>query len=334
MIKNQHFCNRLNFYLFLKFYLCVLSLIKMRVIILLSFFLLISEIVFPQASSRWKRMRYEVYFGAGATNFLGELGGANREGTNFLRDLEFSMTRAVFSLGLRYKIFPVISNKTMLSYGFLKGDDKTTKETYRSYRNLNFRTPIVEFATQFEYSIIREKQGHRYNLRRVRGVKGFKTNTYFFLGIGGFYYNPKGYYNPGNYAKAKWYALQPLGTEGQGLVPTRKKYSRVSVCIPYGIGLKYGLNRRWSIGLEFSAHKTFTDYIDDVSTTYYDKTLLRDSRGDVAAYLADPSSHENPLWTEAYQQRGDAKDKDSYMFMVINLTVKLYTTRQGMPKFR
>ena len=36
----------------------------------------------------------------------------------------------------------------------------------------------------------------------------------------------------------------------------------------------------------------------------------------------------------AYQQRGDAKDKDTYMFMVINLTVKLYTTRQGMPKFR
>jgi len=49
-------------------------------------------------------MRYEVYLGAGATNFLGELGGANRIGTHFVRDLEFSMTRPEFSLGIRYKI--------------------------------------------------------------------------------------------------------------------------------------------------------------------------------------------------------------------------------------
>ena len=62
--------------------------------------------------------------------------------------------------------------------------------------------------------------------------------------------------------------------------------------------------------------------------------MIKDAKGDVAAYLADPSNQTNPTWTEAYQQRGDAKDKDSYMFMLINVSVKLYTTRQGMPKFR
>ncbi len=285
--------------------------------------------VFSQSSSRWKRMRYEVYIGAGATNFLGELGGANREGTNFVRDLEFSMTRPVLSLGLRYRILETLSNKTMLSYGWVHGDDKTTKEPFRNYRNLNFRSPIVEFSTQFEYSIIKEKQGHRYNLRRVRGLKGFKTNTYFFVGFGGFYFNPKGKTQDG-----KWVALQPLGTEGQGLVPTRKKYSRVSICIPYGIGFKYGLNRRWSIGLELGTRKTFTDYIDDVSSTYFDNDMIRAQRGDVAAELADPSNKTHENNTAAYQQRGDGKDKDSYMFLQLNTTIKLYTTRQGMPKFR
>lgn len=300
----------------------------MRVLFIISIFVIFCDSAYSQASSRWKRMRYEVFFGLGATNFLGELGGANRVGTNFVRDLEFSMTRPVGSLGIRYRITETLADKTMISYGLLHGDDKLTAEPFRNYRNLNFKSPVIEFSTQFEYSIIREKQGHRYNLRRVRGIKGFKTNTYFFLGVGGFYYNPKGKFGD------SWKALQPIGTEGQGLVPTRKKYSRLSVCIPYGIGFKYGLNRRWNIGLEFGIRKTFTDYVDDVSTTYFDNTIIRDSKGDVAAYLADPSSGSNPGWTAAYQQRGDAKDKDSYMFMLINLSVKLYTTRQGMPKFR
>lgn len=296
--------------------------------ILLIVIILTTIDAFSQRSSRWKRMRYEVYYGLGATNFLGELGGANREGTNFVRDLEFNMTRALVQVGLRYRILEALSTKIMFSYGRLKGDDQLTMEMYRSNRNLHFRSPIIEFSGQLEYSIIRERQGHRYNLRRVRGMKGFKTNTYFFVGFGGFYFNPRGFY------EGKWYSLQPMGTEGQGLVPTRKPYSRFSMCIPYGIGFKYGLNRRWNIGLEFGARKTFTDYIDDVSTTYYDNTLIRNERGDLAAYFADPSDAAHPTWTAAYQQRGDAKDKDSYMFLAINLTYKLHTTRQGLPKFR
>jgi len=273
-------------------------------------------------------MRYEVFYGLGATNFLGELGGADREGTNFVRDLEFSMTRPLLNLGVRYRITETVATKTMLSYGWLRGDDKLTNEMFRHYRNLAFRSPIAEFSNQFEYSIIREKQGHRYNLRRVRGLKGFKTNTYFFVGVGVIYFNPKNKYN------GKWYALQPLGTEGQGLVPTRKKYSRISMCIPYGIGFKYGLNRRLNVGLEFGVRKTFSDYIDDVSTTYFDNQMIREAHGDVAAYLADPSDGTHPNWTAAYQQRGDAKDKDSYMFLILNFTYKLYTTRGGLPKFR
>lgn len=295
---------------------------------ILFFLVFVSNITFSQSSSRWKRMRYEVFYGFGATNFLGELGGADREGTNFVRDLEISMTRPLFSFGGRYRITETFSTKTMLSYGWLRGNDALTKETFRNYRNLAFRSPLVEFSNQFEYSIIREKQGHRYNLRRVRGLKGFKTNTYFFVGFGVIYFNPKNKYN------GKWYALQPLGTEGQGLVPTRKKYSRISLCIPYGIGFKYGLNRRSNIGLEFGARKTFSDYLDDVSTTYYDNQMIRDARGDVASYLADPSDGTHPNWTAAYQQRGDAKDKDAYMFLIINYTYKLYSTRRGLPKLR
>ena len=294
-------------------------------------FLLLITIVsagYSQRSARWKRMRYEIFYGVGGTNFLGELGGANQKGTNFMRDFEISMTRPLLSFGMRYKFLEKLAGKAMLTFGILRGDDKTTNETFRSYRNLNFYSPLVEFEVQGEYSLTRERIGHRYNLRRVRGVKGFKVNTYVFIGLAGFWFNPQG-----KDADGKWHSLQPLGTEGQGIAPTREKYSRISIAIPYGIGFKYGLTRRWSIGLEFGVRKTFTDYIDDVSTSYYDNNKIKEVNGDVAAYLADPSNGDNPGWTAGGQQRGDPSDKDAYMFMIINLTYKLRASRGGLPKF-
>jgi len=294
-------------------------------------FLLLITIVsagYSQRSARWKRMRYEIFYGIGGTNFLGELGGANQKGTNFMRDFEISMTRPLLSFGMRYKFLEKLAGKAMLTFGILRGDDKTTNETFRSYRNLNFYSPLVEFEVQGEYSLTRERIGHRYNLRRVRGVKGFKVNTYVFIGLAGFWFNPQG-----KDADGKWHSLQPLGTEGQGIAPTREKYSRISIAIPYGIGFKYGLTRRWSIGLEFGVRKTFTDYIDDVSTSYYDNNKIKEVNGDVAAYLADPSNGDNPGWTAGGQQRGDPSDKDAYMFMIINLTYKLRASRGGLPKF-
>ncbi len=279
-------------------------------------------------STRWKRTRYEIVYGVGGTNFLGELGGADQIGTDYVKDLEIMMTRPVGQLGIRYKILENLALKGAFSVGMLKGDDKTTTEIHRNNRNLHFRSMIYELDAQLEYSIIREKEGHRYRLRKVRGLKGYLTNTYFFVGLGGFYFNPKAQASDG-----KWYALQPLGTEGQGIVETRQPYSRFQMAIPYGIGFKYGLNRKWTIGLEYGMRKTFTDYMDDVSSTYYDNDLFEDP---IAAELADPSlsrQEGNYRWTGPNQQRGDSKDKDAYMFLFISATYKLKTGRNGMPKF-
>ena len=310
----------------------------MKKIIIL--FLLVSiapSIASAQRSSRWKRMRYELVYGIGGTSFLGELGGANQIGTDLLRDVEFRVTRPMVHLGMRYKLLEKLSFKAALSVGMIAGDDKLTGKSgeqldgdaiYRYNRNLHFRSMIAEFGGQFEYSIVRERSGHRYNLRRVRGIKGFKTNTYVFVGVGGFYFNPKANYD------GSWQALQPLGTEGQGLVPTREKYSRVALCIPYGIGVKYGMSRKWSIGMEFGMRKTFTDYIDDVSKTYFDNDAISQNYGPTAAALADP--HLEFISDSSYragEQRGNAADNDAYLFAIITLTYKLRTNRNGLPKF-
>ena len=55
-------------------------------------------------AQRWKRQRFEFSLGAGVSNFLGELGGANQIGTNYFKDLEWSQSRLAIAIGLRYKL--------------------------------------------------------------------------------------------------------------------------------------------------------------------------------------------------------------------------------------
>lgn len=290
--------------------------------------------MFNAEAQRWKRFRYEVVYGIGATNFLGELGGANQIGTDYFRDLEISMTRYVFNAGMRYKLSQYTSVKTGISYGRLTGHDKTTEEPARKNRNLSFRSPIIEWCTQYEFSWMKERISSRYKIRRVRGRgrKGSEIYVYGFVGISTFWFNPRGEYN------GKWYSLKPLHTEGQGLFPTRKNYSRFQMAVPAGIGLKYNIDKTSSIGIEYGLRKTFTDYIDDVSKTYIDKSILQAEFGDASAALSDPSLLPAPPGVDGCQtcpnqQRGDPTDNDAYMFLLITYNYKLVTTRRGLPKF-
>ncbi len=286
---------------------------RKTVFLLLLSFLLIS---FSSSAQRWKRIRFEHVFGLGASNFLGDLGGANQIGTNFAKDLELNATRLAMNYGLRYQFTEYIAFKSSLTYARIKGDDKLTQEYSRNNRNLSFRSPVVELAFHIEPAFIRERAGHKYKLEGIKGKKGFAINAYPFIGIAMFYFNPRAEYG------GKWHSLQPLSTEGQGFFMTRKKYSRFQIAIPYGIGAKYGYKQNWSFGFEFGMRKTFTDYLDDVSTTYIDNDYIRLQKGDIAAALADRSDGSVPEKTLAGQQRGDPSDKDSYFFLIFSLNLK------------
>lgn len=296
-------------------------------------------------AQRWKRQRYEASFVLGASNFLGELGGANQIGTNYFKDLEIAMTRYVLGVGMRYKLTEFTALRGQLLYARLRGEDRLTQEQYRNNRNLMFRSPVIELDVQLEFSWMRESIGSRYKVRRVkgRGKKGSEVYFYGFVGIGGMWFNPRGKFND------KWYSLRPLHTEGQGLVDSRPNYSPVQLVIPYGLGVRYNVNKQMSIGMEYGIRKTFTDYIDDVSTTYFDKRLLRDNFGDVSADISDPSLGEKIQYmgdvyhsapdgtvgcqTCPNQQRGDPTDLDSYMFLNFSVNYRLKSSRKGLPKF-
>jgi hypothetical protein len=279
-------------------------------------------------SSYWKTHRKEVEFGFGISNFLGELGGRNQIGSPFLWDLELSKTRPAVSLGYRYYLARKVALRGRLTYGVLAGNDNLTEEPFRQNRNLNFKSDVFEGSMVIELHFYREELGHVYDLRGVKGTKSSRVGLYAFAGIGGFYFDPRTQFNN------SWVRLKPLSTEGQGLSGGAEEYSNYGICIPMGFGLRKAFSKAISAGIEIQYTKTFTDYIDDVSGSYYDPAALLASRGPEAVYLADPSLGLIPGQTNVGQQRGDPTDLDAYLFLKAQVHYKLYRYRSGSKKYR
>jgi len=287
----------------------------------------------------WKHKRYELSLGVGASNFLGDLGGANQYGTHYFRDLNWMETRFAFAAGLRYKLSEYFAVNTHLTYASVAGDDKLTKEFFRNNRNLSFHSVIWEYNVNFEANLPTDESGHLYKYENVHGEE--VIYPYIFAGIGVFYFNPQADLAGGNYTidgvnytiAGGTYNLHDYHTEGEGLPGRPKQYSLVQFCIPMGVGFKLSIDPMLGVGVELGIRKTFTDYIDDVSTTYVYPPVLISNWGPISAVLADRSSGLNPGHTLINQQRGDAKYNDSYMFAVFSITIKIHNSEKMLPIF-
>ena len=295
----------------------------------------------------YRRKRHEFTLGGGASNFLGELGGRDMIGSGFIYDLEFKETSYVGEFSYSYYALSKFAIRTNLAVGKVSGNDNLTTEYFRQNRNLNFESMIIEGALLFQVHLIKERTGNRYNLRspagRFLGMRNpIGIGLYTFAGIGAFYYNPVGQSPDGNK-----YKLKPLRTEGQGLPGGAEPYSGVSGCIPLGFGIRKAFNGNGGIKLEASYRFTFTDYIDDVSTVYYNNDYLADNVSAVAAQMADPSlgatyynsdgngNLDGPYThTETGYQRGDSSDNDGYMFVTLSAYRQLNNAARGYRTIR
>ena len=301
-----------------------------RHILSLTFLFLIGSSVYAQSYnlrfSRWEQYRHEFGGSVGLTAFLGELGGANAIGSDGLRDWNFNQNKLALSADYQYYLKRNFSLRANLMYAFLSGDDKNTTEPFRSNRNLHFRSTLIELSGMLQFYFMREEPGSKSHFQK----QPFSMNIYGFIGVGVAYFNPKAKYD------GKWVNLQPLGTEGQGIEMEADPYSLFTAVIPIGFGLSKKINGVWMLGLEFSYRKTFTDYLDDVSTVYYNNDKIFAERGEMAAYLADPSNgyyrddngNQVPLnSTGEGMQRGDPEDKDAYLTGVV--TVRYFFGNKG-----
>jgi hypothetical protein len=119
--------------------------------------------------------------------------------------------------------------------------------------------------------------------------------------------------------------------------PDRKPYSLTQPAIPFGGGIKYAINDNLRLGLELGFRKLFTDYLDDVSTTYVNPADLLAAKGQLAvdmSYRGDELPGGNPNYPAKGSQRGGAKKQDWYYFFGLHLTYRLgsgdNTNRSGV----
>ena len=71
----------------------------------------------------------------------------------------------------------------------------------------------------------------------------------------------------------------------QDLLPG-KTYKPISICIPIGFGIEKAISNDIGLKLEGGFRYTFTDYLDDVSQNYYDRTALEAEYGVMAASMS------------------------------------------------
>lgn len=264
------------------------------------------------ASSLSAQYYWDVGVRLGGANYLGEMGGQDQPRRDFVYDMKPGQTNLMSGAFVRYKLNRLLSFELGFNYGRIQGADSLSSYGPRVARNLSFRNDIKELSLKtqvFFYNVFDVGNTGRY-------VLAFRS--YAFVGGAVFHHNPQAYY------QGEWHDLRPLQTEGQS-------YPAVSFSIPKGVGFYFTYKKQYRFGWEFGWRTSFTDYLDDASTTYPDPESL-DS--DLARALSDRSDR-------AYQQqgegslpprenygtegspRGDPSNNDSYIFTSVSFSYVL-----------
>ena len=228
--------------------------------------------------------------------------------TGDLNSDHFSSSNPAASFIVRRNLDRRFSFKGEVGIMSIDADDRNSDNPVGLDRGLHFRSQIQELSSQIEFNFLPFETGSVL----------YNWTPFIFGGISLYNFNPQAENSNG-----QWVDLQPLGTEGQGTTayPDRKKYSRTQIAIPMGGGVKYTINDRLNVILSFSGRKTYTDYLDDVSTTYPGIPTEFDA---ASIEMSDPTySHSKD------EQRGNDLKNDWYFYTGISITFRLNNSSVG-----
>ncbi len=266
--------------------------------------------IYSQGFVRRVVERFSIEAFGGLANYQGELQESR---------YTFSQAKPVFSLGGNIAITDKLFLRGLATYGNIQASDKYSSSAARRQRNLDFKSRVYDASVTLVYDIF--------------NVVEKRYTPYVFAGLSVFHFSPYTYDSLG---KIRW--LQPMGTEGQGLsqYPDRKLYNLNQISIPFGAGIKFAVNEKVTLGWEFRFNKTFTDYLDDVSTVYIDPNILRTGKyGNTTvslAYRGDEAKNGNPNYPAAGTTRGNPDSKDWYYFSGITVSYRLFSSGHSLGK--
>lgn len=236
--------------------------------------------------------------------FVGKM---NYQGDLNPSSFKFSNSKPMFAVSVRQSLNRFISIKGGLAIGSLEAADRYNRD-YLKPRNLSFNTTIKEASLSMEAALL--------------DLSSKRFTPYVYGSVSIYHFNPWAHDKNGEKV-----FLQPLSTEGQGLsqFPKQKPYKLTQLNVGFGGGARYAINDNMNIGVEFSQRKTFTDYLDDVSSIYVDRNTLLQAKGAKAVEMAFrgaelPGGQTYPGHGE---QRGTPSEMDWYYFFGINFEIRL-----------
>lgn len=242
-------------------------------------------LLFMIVSYRSSSQDIEVGLYGGASYYLGDLNPG----------MHFQNTQIAYGVLARYNIDTRWAVRLSGYRGKVRGT--AAQSNFLPDRGLAFTSNITDISAVAEFNFLDYFIGSRRSY----------ISPYIFAGFSVFFFKPT----------SGGVALQPLGTEGQNIgYEGRKPYSLVGFSVPFGLGVKISLARRLGLTVFWEMHKTFTDYLDDVSKTYY-LSGPAINPDDPEQYLSDPAMDHQPG-----MQRGNSRNWDWYSFSGITLTYR------------
>jgi len=287
-------------------------MLKKHVYILIAIFLGLS-------SSLTAQYRWDFGVNLGASNYLGEIGGEEETRRDFVFDMKLNRTQLTVGGFARYKFNPQLSANVGINYGRIKGNDYNSKNPARVARNLSFQNDIIELSGRLELTLFYD------NDLGGRGYYNPDFKIYAFAGAAVMKHNPKvRYMGDISEFNGELVELQPLKTEGID-------YDLWQFTVPAGIGIYLTHKKIHRFGFEIGYRTTFTDYLDDVSTTYVSDKDVSQNNDELAYALSNRTNQESIDLAAAYaeefdkdvpnfgsfapgQKRGDVTNNDGYLF--------------------
>ena len=290
---------------------------------------------------------YNIGLSVGGSNYFGDLGNEDF--------LQYTSTRPGATLTIRnFLNNPGNSGKKLrsidlearlswhrIAYDETKPIGNNQGFELRNYgRGLGFRNDVLGLSSNITYSFYQNKAQPIYKQRAV---------FYVFTGIGVFYSDAKAdlfngevdlnnryfYWADGTIRDAdeKSGTGNEIGKDGEFETSLRdwntenEKYSKYNIAIPYGIGLRWGISKRITLGAEFSYYYYFTDFLDDVSDSYATTAEIEANFSNdpvkqaLATYITDPTGlGSSGVDNVATSPRGNPDYNDAYSYISFEIS--------------
>jgi hypothetical protein len=196
------------------------------------------------------------------------------------------------------------SAKLAYTYGVIGAADSNSSNQQFRNRNLSFKDHLNEVSLTAEYNF----------MKYIPSVSQNYYTPFIFAGIAYTGYNPTTVY------QGQTYDLRYLQTEGQ---PT--PYANSTWALPYGVGIKYNVTGKWNLIADIGYRIAYTDYLDDVSGYYPDKSKLPST---LSAALSDRSGERTGNYIGTPNtQRGDLRPRDTYLFVGFSISYTFVTSK-------